>query len=77
MKFKELDKKYGFHETLEEVMERLNSNATLNPIYSKHLPACWIIQEIYEQFLCENMSAGKARELVAAVIEEHIKTLDK
>lgn len=77
MTFEELHEKYGFNETLEAVLERHKAGVTLHPVYSKHLPACWVIQEIYEYLMCEKMTLGKARELVAAVIEEHIKTLDK
>lgn len=73
--FDELEEKYGFKETLEEVIKRNKQNVVLNATYSKHLPACWIIEDIYGQLSNETISLGKARELTAAVIEEHFKNL--
>ena len=47
MTLEELNKRYGFgNPTVEELMERQKSGQVLNPIYEKHLPACWVIQSI-------------------------------
>jgi len=73
--FDELYEKYGFHETLEELMERHKNGITLHPVYHKHLPACWIIEDIYGCVDNEICSLGKGRELTAAVIEEQLKEL--
>ena len=76
MTLEELSKRYGFgNPTVEELMERQKSGQVLNPIYEKHLPACWVIQSIWGHVENGNISLGKARELTAAVIEEHFKAI--
>jgi len=75
MTVEELHEKYGFDKeiTVEELMERQKSGQVLNPIYHKHLPACWVIQDVWGHVHNENISLGKARELTSAIIEEHNK----
>lgn len=70
----ELHEKYGLDNNLT-AWELSQRKSKLNPIYEKHLPICWIIQDIYGHVANENISLGKARELTASVIEQHIKTL--
>lgn len=76
MTVEELHEKYGFDKeaTIEEMMKYIND---LHPIYKKHLPACWIIQDVYGHAMNEKISPGKARELTAAIIEEHLKEPEK
>lgn len=75
MTFEELEEEYGFKETLKEVIERNKKDMVLNPVYAKHLPACWIIEDIYGHLMNERITSGKARELTAAVIEKHLQGL--
>lgn len=73
MKLEEILQKYSFNESIEDIDKRTKETKEyLNPIYSKHLPVCWIIQDIYEHVNNGNLSLGKARELVSNVIEKHI-----
>lgn len=77
MTLEELNERYGFGKpTYEELIERQKSGQVLNPIYKKHLPACWIIQSVWGHVENGNISLGKARELTAAIIEEHIEKLN-
>lgn len=71
--FESLQEKYGFDKKInvEELIKKHENGIILNPIYEKHLPACWVIQDIWGHVMNENMSLGKARELTASVIEEH------
>ena len=64
----ELHEKFGFKDPTI-----IKGKLSLNPIYRKHLPACWIIQDIYGHVEQGNISLGKARELTAAVIEKYQK----
>jgi hypothetical protein len=77
MTIEELQEKYGWKESLEELTKRLSGEAKLHPIYHKHLPASWIIEDIWGHVANENMSLGKARELTTAVIEEHFNELNQ
>ncbi len=73
----ELNEKYGLDNniTAEALIGR---GSKLHPVYVKHLPACWIIETIYGHVANENISLGKARELTASVIEQHLrKFIDK
>mgnify|MGYP003421614269 FL=1 len=72
MTVEELHEKYGLDNniTAEALIWR---GSKLNPIYEKHLFACWIIETIYGHVANENISLGKARELTASVIEQHLK----
>lgn len=80
-------KRYGFDVDCEDNVEELirrdaerretQDGNPLHPVYTKHLPVCWSIQEIYQLEENGHISRGKARELVAAVIEEHINNLNK
>jgi hypothetical protein len=70
MTFEELEEKYGFKE-----LTIIDGRVTLNPIYKKWLPATWVIDNIYAHQQAGNISLSKARELTAATIEEHLKTL--
>lgn len=63
----QLHDKYGFKEPTI-----VNGKLDINPICKKHIDVCWIIQDIYSHVHNESISLGKARELVSAVIEEHI-----
>lgn len=77
MTLEELNAKYG-HEnvTVDELKERKKQTGSiLDPIYLKHLPAGWIIQEIWGLAANETISLQKARELTSAVIEEHFNKL--
>lgn len=68
----ELYEKYGLDNdlTTEKLIQR---GSILHPVYEKHLRACWIIETIYGHVANENISLGKARELTASVIEQHLK----
>lgn len=77
MTVEELNNKYGFKTTSKGFKKRLDKGESLlDPIYLKHLPAAWIIHNIYGHVHNENISLGKARELTTAVIEEHLKDKD-
>jgi hypothetical protein len=76
MTVEELNEQFGFNETLPELIKRRKSGKVLHPIYDKHLPAAWIIQDIWGHVENENISLGKARELTTAVIEKHINKLN-
>ena len=71
----ELFERYNFEESIDDITKRQEEGKVLNPIYEKHLPAAWIIQNIWGHAAMENISLGKARELTTAVIEEHINNL--
>lgn len=71
MTVNELHDKYGF--SIES--QFVNGELVLNPIYNKHLPACWLIQDVWGHVEAGNISLGKARELTAAIIEELIKEM--
>lgn len=72
MTIEELNDKFGFKETLDDLKNRRKNGQILHPIYDKHLPAAWIIQDIWGHVDNGNISLGKARELTTAVIESHI-----
>lgn len=65
--------------TTEEIIDKYSfpieerSVNKLHPVYSKWLPVCWIIEDIYGAVENGSISLGKARELTSAVIEEYIK----
>lgn len=73
MTAKELHDKFGWHETFEEIKARFEAGQKLHPTYEKHLPACWIIQDVYGAVENGKISLGKARELTASIIEENLK----
>lgn len=70
----QLNEKYGW--PVEEHINALKSGG-LHPIYNKHLPVCWLIQNVYGHVENETMSLGKARELTASIVEDHIKFLSQ
>lgn len=78
MDAEELHKKYGFDKdmTPEQWAERVKVQGHgLNPVYKKHLPAAWILQNIWGLYSVGEISSGKARELSTAVIEEHLNNI--
>ena len=78
MTIEELESKYGFDrntsvDALKDTDTANTITVALDPVYLKHLPACWIIQDVYGHVDNGTISLGKAREYVAAIIEEHLK----
>ncbi len=70
----ELFEKYDFKESKEEFLSRLND---LHPVYKRHLSAAWVIQSVWGHASMENISLGKAREMTASIIEEHLENFIK
>lgn len=73
MTIEELNNKYG--DQASELTLDGDGRPVLHPVYEKHLPLCWEIQSIYGHVMNENMSLGKARQLTAFAIENHLKTI--
>ena len=72
----ELHEKYGFKMTAEIMQKRQDAGEPIiDPIYIKHLPAAWVIPDIYGHVQQENISLGKARELITAVIDEQLDSV--
>lgn len=65
----ELNEKYGFK--VEDSLK--NGKLVLPEVYSKWLPAVWVIQSVWGHVEAGNISLGKARELTSAIIEDFIK----
>lgn len=75
MRIEELLANYNFKETEAEMLSRFKSGR-LHPTYERHLPVTWVIQSIWGHVEAEGLSLGKARELTAAAIEHHLKSLE-
>lgn len=55
--------------------ERLRKKLPINETLNKHKEAIWLIDEIYKFQQSEMMTRSRAKELIANVIQEHIKKL--
>lgn len=65
--------KYGKLEPIEVLTKRHHQGLPLNPIFEKHKEAIWLIDEIIDLKDRGFMTKSRAKELIAGVIEEHLK----
>lgn len=63
---------YGFPK--DEAAIKYLQEHHIHPVLEKHLKVCWEIDNVYGLVQGEQISTGKARELVAAIIEKNYGT---